>query len=60
MVKVKCIMDYFDKQLEKDVTILDDAFLVSPERAEQLVAAKVCKIIEVIPDEPVKKTKKKK
>ena len=69
MVKVQCILNYFDKQLGKNITTKDDAFEVSSERAKQLVDAKVCKVIEVIQDEPkeelveevkVKKTTRKK
>lgn len=69
MVKVQCILNYFDKQLGKNITTKDEAFEVSSERAKQLVDAKVCKVIEVIQDEPkeelveevkVKKTTRKK
>ena len=63
MVKVQCITDYYDKQLSKDVTPKDEPFVVSSERAEQLVNANVCKIVEVIPEEikePVEETKPKK
>ena len=52
MVKVQCITDYYDTKLGKDVSPKDDAFIVTSERAEQLVNANVCKIVEVIPEEP--------
>lgn len=52
MVKVQCISDYFDTKLGKDVSPQDDAFIVTSERAEQLVNANVCRIVEVIPEEP--------
>ena len=60
-VKVKCIKNYVDMQLNKNVTTDDEPFVVSQVRAEELVAAGVCEIIEKVEEEikPVKKNKKK-
>lgn len=69
-VKVKCIMEYEDLHsfpTRKIIKVGDEPFWVDGKRAEQLVNAKVCEVIEVIPDEPkeepkteVKKTTRKK
>ena len=53
MVKVQCILDYNDLQLNKLVTTKDDPFLVTKDRAEVLVEKGLVKVVEVIP-EPVK------
>lgn len=50
-VKVKCIKDYLDMQLEKPITTKDDPFVVELARSEELVAAGVCEIVEKL-DEP--------
>lgn len=63
MVKVQCILDYNDLQLNKLVTTKDDPYTVTKERAEELVSKNVAKVVEVIPEaeKPVaKKTTKKK
>lgn len=63
MVKVQCIRDYNDLQLNKLVTTKDDPFIVTKERAEVLVEKELVKVVEVIPEEektPAKKTTAKK
>lgn len=60
MVKVQCILNYFDKQLGKDVTTKAEPFEVSSERAKELVDAKVCEVVEVIQEKPKKETKARK
>ena len=45
-VKVKCIKNYVDMQLNKSVTTKDDPFIVNQVRADELVAAGVCEIVE--------------
>ena len=50
-VKVKCIRNYLDMQLNKNVTTDDEPFVVDYARAEELVNAKVCEIVEKI-EEP--------
>lgn len=63
MVKVQCILNYNDLQLNKLVTTKDDPFIVTKERAEVLVEKKLVKVVEVIPEEektPAKKTTAKK
>ena len=63
MVKVQCILNYNDLQLNKLVTTKDDTFIVTKERAEVLVEKKLVKVVEVIPEEektPAKKTTAKK
>lgn len=44
-VKVKCIKNYIDMQLNKAVTTKDEPFIVNKVRAEELVAAGVCEVI---------------
>ena len=58
MVKVKCILGYYDTKLNRSVAI-DEEIEVTDERATQLVKAKVA---EVTPPttEKVAKTRKKK
>lgn len=64
MVKVQCIVNYNDLQLNKLVTTEDEPFFVTKERADYLANERgLVKIIEVIPEPkktPVKKTSKKK
>ena len=45
-VKVKCIKNYFDMQLSENITTQNDPFVVDLVRAEELVAAGVCEIVE--------------
>ena len=45
-VRVQCIKNYSDMQLGKDITIEDDPFIVNKVRADELVAARVCRIVE--------------
>jgi len=47
-VKVKCIKDYYDKQLTKDIKAGAE-FEVDQERANILVGAKVCEIVATTP-----------
>lgn len=49
MVKVQCILDYNDLQLNKLVTTKDDPFIVTKERADVLVDKGLVKVVEVIP-----------
>ena len=63
MVKVQCILNYNDLQLNKLVTTKDDPFIVTKERADVLVDKGLVKVVEVIPEEektPSKKTTAKK
>lgn len=64
MVKVQCILNYNDLQLNKLVTTKDDPFIVTKERADVLVDKGLVKVVEVIPEEtkktPAKKTTAKK
>ena len=57
MVKVKCILGYYDTKLSKSVRV-DEEFEVSEERAKQLVKAKVAVIVDDNAAEPVKAPKK--
>ena len=57
-VKVKCIKNYLDIKLAKDVT-KDDEFIVNSVRAEELVNAGVCEIIEKIEEPKVEEKPKK-
>ena len=56
-VKVKCIHDYTDMQLNKFITTKDDPFVVELARAEELVNAGACEIIERL-EEPKKEAVK--
>ena len=64
MVKVQCILNYNDLQLNKLVTTKDDPIIVTKERADVLVDKGLVKVVEVIPEEtkktPAKKTTAKK
>ena len=48
-MKVKCIKNYFDKQLKKDVEAGKE-FEVSEERANILVSAGVCEKLATTPE----------
>lgn len=54
-MKVKCIKNYFDKELDKSIEV-DNEFTVSEARAKTLVDAGVCVIVAA----PEAKTRKKK
>ena len=56
--KVKCTKNYFDTKLDKLVTPNDEPFVVELARAEELVEAGVCEIVEK-PVEIVKDLKEK-
>lgn len=58
-VKVKCTRNYLDIQLAKEVT-KDDEFIVNSVRAEELVNAGVCEIIEKIEEPKVEEKPKRK
>lgn len=60
-MKVKCIKNYYDKQLKKDV-VAGAEFEVSEERANVLAGAKVCEIVATTPttEKVVKKPRAKK
>lgn len=55
--KVRCIKNYHDIQLNKIITTNDDPFIVNKVRAEELVNAGVCEVIETF-DEPKAEEKK--
>lgn len=59
MVKVKCILGYYDTQKNKRVRIGDE-FDVTEERAKRLIKAKVVEIIPPTAPEKVAKARKKK
>ena len=59
MVKVKCITNYNDLQLNKLVTTNDEPFEVTDERAKELEEKKLVQIVEVIPEKKEEKPKKK-
>lgn len=56
MVKVKCILGYYDTKLNRNVAI-DEELEVTEERAKQLVKAKVA-VTETQEAEPVKTPKR--
>ena len=58
MVKVKCILGYYDTKLNRSVAI-DEELEVTDERAKQLTKAKVCEVTTTT-TEKVAKTRKKK
>lgn len=47
-MKVKCIKNYYDKQLKKDIKVGAE-FEVDQDRANVLVSAKVCEIVATTP-----------
>ena len=57
MVKVKCILKYYDTKLNKSVTIGEE-FDVTDDRAKQLVKAKVAELVTTPTTEKVAKVKK--
>ena len=57
MVKVRCILGYYDTKLSKSVPVGEE-FEVSEERAKQLIKAKVAVIVADNAAEPVKAPKK--
>ena len=61
MVKVKCILNYYDTKLNKSVDIGEE-FDVTDDRAKQLVKAKVAELVTTPTTEKVAtpKTRKKK
>lgn len=59
MIKVKCITNYNDLQLNKLVTKEDEPFIVSEERAKELESKGLVQIVEVIPEKKEEKPKKK-
>ena len=58
MVKVKCVLGYFDTKLNRSVAIGEELEVVD-ERAKQLVKANVAELTTTTPKE-VAKTRKKK
>ena len=58
MVKVKCVLGYFDTKLNKSVAIGEELEVIE-ERAKQLVKANVCEVTTTT-TEKVAKTRKKK
>ena len=59
MVKVKCILNYYDTKLNKSVPIGEE-LEVTDDRAKQLVKAKVAEVTTTTPKEVVKKPRAKK
>ncbi len=59
MVKVKCILGYYDTKLNRHVDVGEE-FTVAEDRAAQLVKAKVAEVTTTTPKEVVKQTRKKK
>ena len=70
-VKVQCIKNYFDTQLKETITPENKPFMVNSVRAEELVKAGVCELVEKLEEpkeelkeetvqEPVKEVKEKK
>ena len=59
MVKVKCILNYYDTKLNKSVSIGEE-LEVTDDRANQLVKAKVAEITTTPKDVATPKTRKKK
>ena len=60
MVKVKCILNYYDTKLNKSVPIGEELD-VTDDRAKQLVKAKVAEVTTTTPKEvATPKTRKKK
>lgn len=61
MVKVKCVLGYFDTKLNRSVAIGEE-LEVADERAKQLVKANVAELTTTTPKEVAKpqKTRKKK
>ena len=45
MVKVQCVKDYFDMELNKTITVDDEPYKVSKVRAEELIENEVAKLI---------------
>lgn len=58
MVKVKCILGYYDTQKNKRVRIGEE-FDVTEERAKRLIKAKVVEVIPPTTEKVVKARKKK-
>lgn len=59
MVRVKCILGYYDTKLNKSVAIGEE-FEVTEDRAKQLVKAKVAESTTPTTEKVVKKTRVKK
>ena len=62
-VKVQCIKNYYDMELKKTFTPEDKPFTVNSVRAEELVKAGVCELVEKLEEpkeEPVEEVKTKK
>ena len=58
MVKVKCILGYYDTKLNKSVAIGEE-LEVTDERANQLIKAKVCEVTTTTTEKVAKARKKK-
>ncbi len=56
-VKVRCIKNYQDMQLNKVIKVEDEPFIVNQVRADELVNAGVCEVVETF-DEPKAEEKK--
>lgn len=59
MIKVKCILGYFDTKLNRHVDIGEE-FDVTEDRAKQLVKAKVCDAATTTTPKVAKKSRAKK
>ena len=58
MVKVKCVLGYFDTKLNRSVAIGEE-LEVADERANQLIKAKVCEATTTTTEKVAKARKKK-
>ena len=58
MVKVKCILGYYDTKLNRSVAI-DEEIEVDDDRANQLIKAKVAEVTTPTTEKVVKTRKKK-
>ena len=59
MVKVKCILNYYDTKLNRTVSIGEELD-VTDDRAKQLTNAKVAEVTTTTPKEVAKKARAKK
>lgn len=59
MVKVKCVLGYYDTKQNRRVRISEE-LEVTEERANRLIKAKVCELVTTPTPEKVAKARKKK
>lgn len=58
MIKVKCVLGYYDTKLNRHV-VIDEEYDVTEERANQLIKAKVAEVTTPTTEKVVKTRKKK-